>query len=53
MLDEMGWLKRITTGKASREKSRGIPLTDFPGVPNQQEYIEFDRPQMFVRHQAP
>lgn len=51
-LDEMGWLKRIWQEGSQQGKGRGIHLPTFEVFWNQQEYIEFDHPQMFVRHQA-
>ncbi len=51
-LDEMGWLKRIWQEGSQQGKGRGIHLPIFEVFWNQQEYIEFDHPQMFVRHQA-
>ncbi|EPC5194699.1 trimethylamine-N-oxide reductase TorA [Edwardsiella piscicida] len=51
-LDEMGWIKRIYQEGAQQGKGRGIHLPTFDAFWNGSGYIEFDDPQLFVRHQA-
>lgn len=51
-LDEMGWLKRIWQEGVQQGKGRGVHLPAFDDFWNNKEYVEFDHPQMFVRHQA-
>lgn len=48
----MGWLKRIWQEGSQQGKGRGVHLPAFDVFWNQQEYVEFEHPQMFVRHQA-
>lgn len=51
-LDEMGWIKRIWQEGAAQGKGRGIQLPEFESFWNGSGYIEFEHPQLFVRHQA-
>ncbi len=51
-LDEMGWLKHIWQEGVQQGKGRGVHLPAFDDFWNNKEYVEFDHPQMFVRHQA-
>ncbi|MFP1483309.1 hypothetical protein ACLB1S_12040 [Escherichia coli] len=48
----MGWLKRIWQEGVQQGKGRGVHLPAFDDFWNNKEYVEFDHPQMFVRHQA-
>jgi trimethylamine-N-oxide reductase (cytochrome c) len=51
-LDEAGWLKRIYKDGMQQGKGRGIALPAFDLFWQGDGYIEFDQPEMFVRHQA-
>ncbi|TGC18829.1 trimethylamine-N-oxide reductase TorA [Escherichia sp. E2562] len=51
-LDEMGWLKRIWQDALQQAKGLGIHLPTFDELWNSKEYVVYDHPQMFVRHQA-
>ena len=52
-LDEMGWAEHASGRKVySKAAGRGVHLPAFDDFWNNKEYVEFDHPQMFVRHQA-